>query len=264
MRQRILSNQSLLERQTRLLEHLTSTEFIFGRGNTEEAFSDPGIRGLDIGRLRLEAEFSYGKRLERIVQIFSRTFQYYPGDAAALRRGFVDTNPPRTYERYPDARAFYDYLVERWKNEPADPAFLSDIAKFEITMCKVRTFRPSEVNRSSAENPPTGPVFRLHPCADIVSFEHDIRKIVSPKGSSLAPSRERIFVVVAMVEGRRQPLILDIPENSFEILDAARDWTPFDPKDLTVQDGNATPALIARRLQPKGILQVTGLNAGDG
>lgn len=255
-----MSNQSLLERQTRLLEHLTSSEFIFCRGKTEEAFSDPDIRGLDIGRLRLEAEFSYEKRLDRIIQIFSRTFQHYSGDAAALRRAFVDTNPPRTYERYPDARAFYEFLVERWENEPADPAFLPDIAKFEITMCKVRTFRPSDVNRALAENPPPGSVFRLHPCAEIVSFEHDIRKIVSPNGSSSTPPRGKIFVVMAMIEGRRQPLILDIPENSFEILDAARDWMPFDPNDLKLEDGVPSPPLIVRRLQPKGIVQATRLD----
>ena len=63
----------LIDTQTSLLRHLTSPAFIFGTRDLGSAGLDSDLQGMDIRRLRLEAEFSYSKRMTRIRQTFGRT-----------------------------------------------------------------------------------------------------------------------------------------------------------------------------------------------
>ena len=107
-----MSSRRLIDRQTGLLRHLTSDAFIFGTGRLSSAALDPDLEGLNISRLRLEAEFSYHKRISRIEQTFSRTAMVIGGRFKDFMRGFASACPPRTYERYADAKAFYDYCTE--------------------------------------------------------------------------------------------------------------------------------------------------------
>src|SRR5882762_3501280 len=68
----------LLDRQTKLLEYLTSGGAIFGDGASEPL--DPALQGIDRGLLRLEAQFSRDKRMEKVAAVFPRTFALL-GDA---------------------------------------------------------------------------------------------------------------------------------------------------------------------------------------
>ena len=57
-------SSQLLERQVRLLVHLTSAGAIFG----DAAGTSQAPPGIDAGLLRLEACFSHEKRMEKVLQ----------------------------------------------------------------------------------------------------------------------------------------------------------------------------------------------------
>jgi hypothetical protein len=76
--------ERLLDRQISLLDYLTSGAAIFGDKR----------RAALVGLLRLEARFSYEKRMEKIVAVFPNTFELLGADQAAIVREFVRTCPP--------------------------------------------------------------------------------------------------------------------------------------------------------------------------
>src|SRR5262249_2492818 len=61
----------LLERQVSLIEHLTSAAAIFGGVGDRAA----DLEGVDHALLRVEAKFSYAKRMEKITAVLPRTFE---------------------------------------------------------------------------------------------------------------------------------------------------------------------------------------------
>ena len=82
----------LLDRQARLLEYLTSGSAIFG-GDCD-APVDQALQGIDGGLLRLEAQFSHQKRMEKIKSVFPRTFRLLERDCDTMACEFAARVPP--------------------------------------------------------------------------------------------------------------------------------------------------------------------------
>ena len=122
----------LLERQVSLLEHLTSGAAIFGEGGGSA--SDLG--GIDCALLRVEARFSYAKRMEKITAVLPRTFALLGGGDAHVR-AFVARCPPTTLSRLDNACQFHRFLVSCWQHEAPDPPYIADVAAMEIACAKV-------------------------------------------------------------------------------------------------------------------------------
>ena len=116
----------LMDRQISLLDYLTSGAAIFG--DKRRAALDPALQGLDVGLLRLEARFSYEKRMEKNVGVFPNTFEFLGHDQTAIVREFVRTCPPADIGHLSNARQFHDFLSARWRCRRARPAYLPDVA----------------------------------------------------------------------------------------------------------------------------------------
>ena len=127
---------------------------MFGAGDLAAAALDPDLQGMDIAHLRLEAEFSHSKRIGRIRETFARTASMYGSRFTGVLREFAVACPPRTYERYPDARDFFDWLEVRCAGDPSVPAWTADVARIEIALARARTFRPSEAEADALARPP--------------------------------------------------------------------------------------------------------------
>ena len=110
----------LLDRQISLLDYLTSGAAIFG--DKRRAPLDPALQGLDVGLLRLEARFSYEKRMEKIVAVFRHTFELLASEQSAIVREFVRTCPPADIGHLTNAREFHDFLSARWRRRRPKPA----------------------------------------------------------------------------------------------------------------------------------------------
>ena len=77
----------LLQRQARLIEHLTSSVGIFGavRGLS----NDPELHGLDLALLHLEARFSHEKRMQKIEWVLTQTLELLGHRREAMIRDFA-------------------------------------------------------------------------------------------------------------------------------------------------------------------------------
>src|ERR1700730_11790818 len=125
----------LLERQVNLIEHMTSGAAIFGREG--DLSRTPDLEGIDRGLLRVEAQFSYAKRMEKITAVLPRTFALLGSGEGAFVRAFVEEYPPTTISRLENARQFHRFLVSRRKHEVPDPPYICDVAACEIACAEV-------------------------------------------------------------------------------------------------------------------------------
>jgi hypothetical protein len=205
----------LLERQARLVEHLTSGAGIFGtaRGLSNE----PALHGLDLGLLHLEARFSYEKRMQKIEWVLTRTLELLGDRRAALTREFVDACPPTGISWLENARQFHDFLKSHWLREAPDPAFLPDVAAYEIAYATVRAGKTAlpPLSETSIDAPP-GAV-RRYPGVVLLRCAHDIRSLL--EGRDDAPARREMRLAVTMLPATDAPQVSELSADLYELLE---------------------------------------------
>ncbi len=216
----------LIDRQTHLLRHLTSPALIFGTPDLDSAVRDPELHGMDVGRLRLEAEFSYNKRMARLRQTFERTATLLGHGFPALARDYATACPPRTYERYPDAERFFQRFLAPDVDQPPRPPWTADVAAIELALAWARTLRPAGMESDVLAARPQEPGFwyRTHPCAGLVQCRHDVRALFEPTRSREPVTERRVHMVILATRGRRRPRVLELAPEAFTLLEGSREW----------------------------------------
>lgn len=250
--------QRLIDRQTELLRHVTSPAFIFGTEELESASRDPNLEGMDIGRLRLEAEFSYGKRMNKIRQSFARTVALLGHGFSVIARDFASTHPPRTYERYPEAKSFFDYFLENWAHKPSTPAWATDVAAIELALSRARTLRPTTmVNEAMSECPkePRSSWYRAHPCGLLVRCGYDVRPLFEPARSGEAVVQRQVHLTVLASRGAQRPMVMELAPQAFALMERSTEWTRLAPEPTSKGAAVADYALV-EHLAGQGLMLV--------
>lgn len=268
-----MSDSRLIDRQTRLLRHLTSEAFIFGTEDLASAAVDPALQGMDLRRLRLEAEFSYNKRMKRLRQTFERTAALLGQRFSEVTRAFASTCPPKTYERYPDAERFFDHLRERWLQDSRTPPWVADVASIELALARARTLRPTTMGREALTTCPKGSRwYRTHPCTLLVRCGYDVWNLFEPRKSSLsaahlqageAITQRDMHLAVAAVVGRRRPLVLEVTPEAFLLLERSTDWSRLGRNSASRDEGTDEETLVLQ-LAAQGLVLVSGEASRDG
>lgn len=174
----------LLERQVSLIAHLTSPTAIFGGGRDRPA----DLEGIDHALLRVEAKFSYAKRMEKITAVLPRTFELLGSSRDAHVRAFVESCPPTTLSRLENACQFHQYLASGWRRVAPDPPYLGDVTAFEIGWAKVDADpEHGSSNRTARADGARRGGFRR--CAHVVLLRcaYDIRPIFEAPLPTLPP-----------------------------------------------------------------------------
>jgi hypothetical protein len=248
----------LLERQVSLIEHLTSPTAIFGGGEDRAA----DLEGIDQALLRVEAQFSYAKRMEKITAVLPRTFELLGSSADAHVRAFVESCPPTTLSRLENAGQFHRYLVSCWTREATDPPYIADVAAFEIAWAKVDgdPEHHSSGRTTGADRSRRGSVRRC-PHVILLRCAYDVRPIfetpLSPLpmrgkgGEGAVPVKRDTPLAVALPPGADRPQVFEIIPAIFDLLAALNDWT--DPQGL---DADPDFAKLLAELTACGLIEV--------
>ncbi len=258
--------QRLIDRQTKLLRHVTSPAFIFGTEELESEARDPDLEGMDIRRLRLEAEFSHNKRMKKLRQAFQRTAALLGHEFSAITRDYAAAHPPKTYQRYPDAKSFFDYFLENWAHKPSTPMWAADVAAIELALSRARTLRPTAMeSKTMAECPkePCSSWHRTHPCAMLMRCGHDVRPLFEPARSGEAVTRRQAHVAVLASRGRRRPLVMEVAPEAFALMERAAEWTMLNPAPVS-SDAATTDKALIEHLAGQGLMLVRTNDAHDG
>ena len=258
-----MHNRRLIDRQTSLLRHLTGEAFMFGTSDLAAAALDPDLQGMDIARLRLEAELSFVKRIGRIRETFARTASMYGSRFTGMLREFAAACPPRTYERYPDARDFFDWLEERCAGDAQVPAWTVDVAKTEIVLARARTFRPSEAEEDTLAGRPndaSSAWYCTHPCVALARCRYDVGPLFVPGRSGEAIVRRDLPLAMLASRDRRHPEIMEIAPEAFALLERSSAWSRLGPETASPEDAS-TRALVMD-LSAQGLMLTCGIALG--
>jgi hypothetical protein len=210
----------LLDRQVRLLEHLTSGAGIFGADRGISA--DPTRLGIDGGLLHLEARFSHAKRMEKIEWVLTTTLDLLGSNRAQIVSDFVEACPPTGISWLENARQFYDFLSVRWRREEPVPPYLPDIASYELAYATVRAGESRVSNEAAAtENAVPSPpgAIRRHPGAVLLRCAYDIRPILEGRAGYVGPTARETRLAIAMLRGTDEPLVSELSSNIFQLLE---------------------------------------------
>jgi hypothetical protein len=243
--------ECLLDRQVRLLEYLTSNSAIFGDEN--DALLDPALQGIDRRMLRLEARFSHGKRMAKIIAVFPQTFQLLGAERAAIVCEFVEACPPISITRLYNARQFYEFLCARWQHRSSEPPYLRDVAACEFAYAKARVGAEARVSAAAnGERTPQAGI-RRHPDIAMLRCAYDIRPIFEAGSGHAAPVERDTPLVVAVPPNALYPKVFEVLPPVFDVLAVIDDWT-----DRSLL--GATPEVdeLVRDLAEHGLVEVHG------
>jgi hypothetical protein len=224
-----MSNR-LLDRQIRLLEFLTSGSAIFG--DLDGASLDGAPGGVDRRLLRLEARFSYQKRMEKIAAVFPKTFALIDDCLEAMAREFVNRYPPRDIGRLENARQFYDFICASREHLAVLPPYLCDVAACELACAQVRA-NDLIFDLGQREDPPRNAIRRDRGTV-LVRCSYDVRPIFEAEPCA-DPVKRETLVGVAIPAGADQPQIFELLPPVFALLSAMDDWT--DPTAMAAAPG---------------------------
>ena len=201
----------LLDRQVRLLDYLTSAIF----GEEGDATLDPALQGMDTRLLRLEARFSHEKRMQKIEWVLTRTLELLGNKRAVLTQEFIDACPPTGISWLENARQFHGFLKTRWHSQEPEPAYLPDVAAYELAYATVRAGETQGPTRSDDMALPGA--IRRYPGAVLLRCAYDIRPIL--EGNDGTPEHRMIRLAVTMQPGTDVPQISELSCDLFELLD---------------------------------------------
>jgi hypothetical protein len=210
----------LLDRQASLIEHLTSGAAIFGDRNAPIA---PALRQMPRGLLRLEARFSFDKRMEKITAAFRRTFRLLGNEQDDLVRKFADACPPADITRIANVRQFHAFLAARWRRKRPKIAYLPDVADCELACAEVRARIDAQADATVIRPLRPHRRVRRHPGAVLLRCRFDIRTIFEDDGPA-DPARRDTRIVVNMPRDADNPRVFELEPAVFDLLSALDDW----------------------------------------
>jgi hypothetical protein len=206
-----------LDRQTRLIEHLTSVAGIFGTAHGLS--NDPTLHGFDLGLLHLEARFSHEKRMQKVAWVLTRTLELLGTGRAAMTREFVDACPPTGISWLENARQFHDFLQVRWLHDLPEPPYLPDIAAYELAYATVRAGERLVPSRSKDASGTRPGAIRRHPSAVLLRCAYDLRPILEGSAGNDAPARRPTCLAVTMLPGTDMPQVSELSAALYELLE---------------------------------------------
>jgi hypothetical protein len=213
----------LLDRQVRLLEYLTSGSVIAGAGS--DAPLDQTLHGIDRRLLRLEAQFSHQKRMEKIKSVFPLTFRLLGRGCETLDGEFARAFPPTDVGRIENALQFYDFLRGRWQKAPPVPPYLEDVAACEFAIARVRSGKAlSHAEPLAGKTPRLGSI-RRHPEVVLLRCGYDIRPIFEETSRGAVPARRDTLLAIGLPADAAYPRICETSRPVFRALGILDDWT---------------------------------------
>jgi hypothetical protein len=216
----------LLERQTSLLEYLTSGAVIFANRSDRPFESGPHDQlGIDKGLLHLEARYSHDKRLSKIKWVLPTTFDLLGSELESTIRDFAEAYPPTGIGRLGNARQFHDFLKAHSQNNAQSPPYLPDVASFELAYAMVRGDDDTAADAAPQE-PRQGRrgAIRRNPRAILLRCSHDIRPILEGRPAEEVERKNSRFAL-SLPPGSSDPVILAASDELFAIFKSLDDFT---------------------------------------
>jgi hypothetical protein len=215
--------KDLFDRQTRLLEYLTSGAAIFGKENN--APLDPALHGINLDQLYLEASLSHEKRIGKIFAVFPRTFELMAEYRTVILHEFAIACPPEHIGVIENARQFCGFLCSRQEREPTQAPYLHEVAACELALAEVRVTvqnRRQVIDGTRSVAPGS---IRQRPGIVLLRCAYDIQPIFASAAAGGRPSKRDTPLAIVMMPGTQHARVFEVAPAVFDLLLAIRDWS---------------------------------------
>jgi hypothetical protein len=239
----------LLDRQASLLDHLGSDSAIFGEARS--AITDPALAGIDNELLRIEARFSYEKRMTKIQVLLPRTFDLIGGELEAILREFNRACPPGGISSFENARRFHEFLSARWRSQAPLLPYLPDVAAYELACAAFRRDEP-RAPAAPADHSPPGSI-RRHPDVLLLRCAYDVQPIFAATSERSVPAARDTPLAIAMSPGADHTMVMELRPAVFDLLTMLDDFT-----DPGLFGETPDAAALMADLTALGLLEVQG------
>jgi hypothetical protein len=233
----------LLNRQISLLTYLTSGNAVFC--NEAHTALPIELKGIDPALLHLEARFSFEKRMHKIATIFPKTLHILESRRNEIFRGFSDACPPAHIGRLENAKQFFEFLSNFWRE--AGPPYWRDVAACELACAEIlRDASNAQIDTRANDAAATGfDSIRRSPNLVLLRCEYDVRPIFEGDLTHTPEQRDTPVAIVKSL-GRRLPSMFSIAPAIFDLLDGLDEWA--DTRSLDAETKNFILELAERGL----------------
>jgi len=239
----------LLDRQASLLDYLGSDEAVFGEERS--VAGDPALAGIDAELLRIEARFSYEKRMTKIQSLLPRTFDLLGGKLAAVLRDFNSACPPSGLSSFENARRFQEFLSARWLMEPPLLPYLPDVVAYELACAAFRRDE-QQAPADSSHDAPQGSI-RRHPDVVLLRCAYDVQSIFAATLKKAVPTARDTPLAIAMSPGAGHTTVMELRPAIFDLLVLLDDFA-----DAATFGETPAAAELLTELTTLGLLEVHG------
>lgn len=156
------------------------------------------LRGLDHGRTSMFAKLLLGNRMGSLSDALPNSAFLLGPQLQDVVHSFSDASPPADHRKYPEARAFAHYLLDRLEKEQLGPPYLHDVLTYELSTLQLRLeydepfwFDGAMTSTSEfvAALKSGRPIYlHRHPYQAVLSFSYDVERICEDTAASRTPT----------------------------------------------------------------------------
>jgi hypothetical protein len=153
---------------------------------------------LDPERTSLFAELLLGNRLGRLREALPNSAFLLGSRLQEVVYAFNDSSAPADHRKYPEARAFAHYLLDRLDQESLGPPYLHDILLYELSSLQLRLEYDepfwldgaiASASEFFAALKSGQPIYlHRHPYQAVLSFSYDVERICQETAASRTPT----------------------------------------------------------------------------
>jgi hypothetical protein len=240
----------LIHLQSEILRYLLDPR-AFQR-ESDSAEIPAALRGLDSERLGVLGLFSLGKRQSKIYSVLPKTWAYLRESSIYNFLDFASRYPQHDATYVANGKQYFEYLQEIWQRNAPDPAWLPDVARYEIEFAAARTAE-AQLDESDLIGEPCRGCVRRHRHARLSRYEYDIRPILAAPKSRQVPAMRNIALAFLPEGGSQEVKVFELTPQIYDLLAELDAWSPIDRLKL---DGIDDARELIRRLESLSLVEV--------
>jgi len=237
---------SLLSRQASLLAYLASDGAVFGAAPASK--SSAKLEGVDDELLRIEAYFSYEKRMGKIQKLLPRTFELLGPRLGRVLREFNKAYPPASSSAFEAAQQLRRFLFSGRLRKRQVPQHLGDVMAYELAAAEFRRDERRVLARAQSDAP-RGAV-RRHPDVILLRCTYDVQPVFASKAKRSAPVARDTPLAFAMPPDSDRTIVLELLPSVFELLELLDDFV-----DPTTLGNPSSVSGLMRELASVGLVE---------
>ena len=181
--------------------------------------------GIDPYGLRVSGRLSLSKRFRKVESVMPQTLGLVDRRPPYAFPDFAHRHPPADTPNLAHARQFLRYLEAMWTEHAPSPAWLPDLARFELAFAEVSAGQTATTDDAA---PPEKPAVRRARNLALLALSHDIRPVFEPESDDISVERRAVHLAIVRPADERQPRVFELAPEVAAFVAGLAEWRSRD------------------------------------